>query len=61
MNAVEIEEAVSKLAEQPFDTEEFPLRLPRSLRQQDDDDQTPENGNVQQVRPSAVSLGSITR
>ena len=27
MNAVEIEEAVSELAEQPFDAEEFPFAL----------------------------------
>jgi hypothetical protein len=33
MIAVEIEEAVSKLAEAPFDAESFPYGLPGNLRQ----------------------------
>ncbi len=51
MNAVEIEEAISALAEQPFDAGGVSVRLPASLRQQGDDAQAPAQGRVEQVRP----------
>ena len=51
MNAVEIEEAISALAEQPFDAGGVSLRLPASLRQQGNDAQAPAEGRVEQVRP----------
>ena len=31
MNAVEIEEAISALAEQPFDADEFPVAFPQAF------------------------------
>lgn len=38
MNAVEIEQAVSELAEQPFDTEEFPYVFLMGFGNKDRDD-----------------------
>ena len=56
MNAVEIEEAVSALAERPFDAAEFPFAVPRSLREQGNHAQAAAQGRVQQVRPAGGVL-----
>ena len=50
MNAVEIEEAVSALAEAPFDPEEFPFQFLQGLRQQGGDPQPPAQRQHQQIR-----------
>ena len=51
LNAVEIEEAISQLANLPFDPKNFPFYLPRSFRQQGDDDQEAARHRLQQVGP----------
>jgi hypothetical protein len=49
MNAVEIEQAVSDLAEQPFDAAEFPFAVIEGCLQQADDDQDARNRGVQRL------------
>ena len=60
MNAVEIEEAISALAEQPFDPAEFPFAFLASLREQGNDHQAAAQGRVEQVRPAAASFRPTT-
>jgi hypothetical protein len=50
VNAVEIEEAISDLAEQPFDPAAFPYAFLEGFREQTDDDQAPAQRCVEQVR-----------
>jgi hypothetical protein len=49
MNAVEIEQAISDLALQPFDAAGVPLRLPGRLRQQGHHAQAPAHGQQQRL------------
>lgn len=55
MNAFEIEQAVSELAERPFDREEFPFQFLAAIGNKDDAE-TPSHGRLEQVgcgrRPS---------
>ena len=51
MNAVEIEEAVSALAELPFEAEEFPFAFLQAFGNKADDDQATALGRVERFRP----------
>ena len=62
MNAVEIEEAISKLAEQPsFDADEFPYAYPGPLSVMDETKKTIKDGTIGEYSYNPVSAQLMER
>lgn len=58
MNAVEIEEAISALAEQAFDAPEFPFAFLQAFGNKETTLKRLRKGRIEQVRPSRLLKNS---